>query len=229
MCYRSSLSKANYKVSVGSICQGGTRMKTKKRKMVMYQFGGTIGASRYPLFLKNETDLKGHSSNFSMLPRPVVKSRPGEYGHTIMNHTPWLKKLVGDISAVVQKFLFQLNSGNSENCIQVIEKTLQIVPPCLRISNSFFTQMIILRDEKLKKENDIPVHIDEDDYINAILTLGDISNDGGSTVYYTGVHQNDTGKICYSVPFEHGRLQIGFFDQVYHGVSGWEGDRVCTL
>ena len=33
-------------------------MKTKKRMMTMYQFGGTIGASRYPLFLKEILDGK---------------------------------------------------------------------------------------------------------------------------------------------------------------------------
>ena len=33
-------------------------MKTKKCMMTMYQFGGTIGASRYPLFVKDIFDEK---------------------------------------------------------------------------------------------------------------------------------------------------------------------------
>ena len=89
--------------------------------------------------------------------------------------------------------------------------------------------MIILRTEKVEEENDIPIHIDEDDYIKYILNQGDISNGGGINIYYDGVHKKNTGKICSTIPFEHVRLQIGFFDQVYHGVSGWKVDRVIFI
>ena len=53
ICYEKLLSKSNYKISVRNICKCGTRMK-KKIKIVMYKFGGNIGASRYPFFGKKE-------------------------------------------------------------------------------------------------------------------------------------------------------------------------------
>ena len=64
-CYEQVLSKEYYKKSIIILCKGGTRMKTKKRMMTMYQFGGTIGASRYPLFLKDIFDEK-EGKNFNV-------------------------------------------------------------------------------------------------------------------------------------------------------------------
>ena len=86
--------------------------------------------------------------------------------------------------------------------------------------------MIILRNDEKDKAKNIPIHIDSDDYVNAILTLGDISEKDGNTVYYNGTHKKNVGKECLSVPFLHGRLQIGFFDKIFHGVKPWTGDRV---
>ena len=40
-----------------------------------------------------------------------------------------------------------------------------------------------------------------------------------------GNHQKEPGKQVYSVPFQHGTLQIGFFNQVLHGVESWVGQR----
>ena len=77
-----------------------------------------------------------------------------------------------------------------------------------------------------RKRKNIPIHIDSDDYVNAILTLGDISEKDGNTVYYNGTHKKNVGNECLSVPFLHGRLQIGFFDKIFHGVKSWKGDRV---
>lgn len=49
-CYYVCLSLTHYKRSVRYLCKGGSQMYTKKRMMKMYQFDGTIGASRYPKF-----------------------------------------------------------------------------------------------------------------------------------------------------------------------------------
>ena len=224
--YNVCLSITNYKISVRNLCKGGSQMYTKKRNMNMYQFGGTIGASRYPKFRRIIFGGKKKVLKYSMLPRPVVKSRPGQFGHTILNNTPWIKELVGDISKAVNDYLLDAKTVMNSKCLQEIRQSVDIIPSCLRICNSFFTQMIILCSKKGKDCCVIPTHIDEDDVVNAILTLGDISNGEGSTVYYDGITSKETGNEYVSIPFKHGRLQIGFFDQVYHGVTPWKGDRV---
>ena len=225
-CYEQVLSKEYYKKSIIILCKGGTRMKTKKRMMTMYQFGGTIGAARYPLFLIEISDEKEPNKKFSMLPRPVVKSRPGECGHTILKYSKWLNYLVRDIASYVFQYLYELNNELSKKCLHIIKECKKIIPKSLRICDSFFTQMIILRIDEKEKEHNIPIHIDTDDYVNAILTLGDISEKDGNTVYYNGTHKKSVGRECLSIPFLHGRLQIGFFDKIYHGVKPWTGDRV---
>ena len=59
--------------------------------MKMYQFGGTIGASRYSKFRKiTGAGINTEELKLSMLPRPVVKSRPGKFGHTMLNYSPWI-------------------------------------------------------------------------------------------------------------------------------------------
>ena len=63
------------------------------------------------------------------------------------------------------------------------------IPSSLRICDSFFTQMIILSDDEKEREQKIRIHIDSDDYVNAILTLGDISEKDGNTIYYNGTHK----------------------------------------
>ena len=65
-CYEDVLSKDYYQKSIIILCKGGTRMKTKKRMMTMYQFGGTIGAARYPLFLKEISDEKEPKKIFNV-------------------------------------------------------------------------------------------------------------------------------------------------------------------
>ena len=35
--------------------------------------------------------------------------------------------------------------------------------------------------------------------------------------------QLDPGKMVHQEPFEHGKVQIGYFDKIFHGVSNWKG------
>ena len=62
------------------LCSGGNKIVTKVRNLTLYQYGGTIGPSRFPKFVN---PLK-HGQ--SMLPRPVVKILPKNVGHTIMKN-----------------------------------------------------------------------------------------------------------------------------------------------
>ena len=71
--YSQILDKSESEMTYKLLCSGGIRIQTKRRNMVMFQFGGTIGPSQFPTFsLQSEDEDTRH-----MLPRPVVKSRPG--------------------------------------------------------------------------------------------------------------------------------------------------------
>ena len=67
----------------------------------------------------------------------------------------------------------------------------------------------------------IPLHTDKDIFINEILSIGDIEVLGGITVYFSDKDKNKVvHKLC-NVPFRHGRIQIGYFDDVIHGSDHW--------
>ena len=58
----------------------------------------------------------------------------------------------------------------------------------MRLCNTFFTQMVIV--EKCNETNiGIPPHLDDDDIISCIITLGS-PNNGGDTDYYDGLKNN---------------------------------------
>ena len=87
-----------------------------------------------------------------MLPRPVVKSRPGECVHTILKYSMWLNYLVRDISSYVFQYLYDMNNEFSKKCLGIITQCKKIIPKSLRICDSFFTQMIILRNDEKETE-----------------------------------------------------------------------------
>ena len=217
--YSQVLERSSYERTMIDMMKKGERIHTKKRQKVMYQFGGTIGPARYPLFLQKE-----NSYQLSILPRPVIKSRPGGVGFNFMNDTIWLKDLIMDISELTLKHLLQTGNKDAETVLRYINLCLTLVPSCLRICNSFFTSMIVVGD--LVSSNEIPLHTDNDDHISAILTLGDDNITGGSTIHANGVNSNDMGEIVHKVPFRHGRLQVGNFNEIYHGAETWTGRRV---
>ena len=78
-----------------------------------------------------------------------------------------------------------------------------------------------------KDDGVMPIHFDERDIISCIFHLGNVKH-GGDTSYYKGNDPNKPGRKIYEVPFCHGRLQIGFFCRVLHGVNDWD-DQHCGL
>ena len=60
------LSSNNYEDTYKILKKGGNAMKTKKRNLHMFQYRGTIGPAKFPLFITSAST-KNH-----MLPRPVV-------------------------------------------------------------------------------------------------------------------------------------------------------------
>ena len=62
------------------------------------------------------------------------------------------------------------------------------------------------------------------DLISCVFYLGLVTK-GGETSYYGGDNADNPGPPVYQVPSRHGNLQIGFFNQILHGVQEWEGQR----
>ena len=215
--YRQLLNTMESKMTYKMLCCGGNRIKTKTRNMVMFQYGGTVGPSQFPTFsFKHEEDRH-------MLPRPVVKSRPGNIGHKLMTESTWLKHLCKDIERLTINHLRSIKNQTSDYILKQIEFCKNIVPPCLRICNTFFTQMIMVGSFNSDCGR-IPIHVDGDDFITALLSVGGSSKiQGGSTFYVEKDMWKDNKlfKISTKIPFRNGNVQIGCFDNVLHGTNGW--------
>ena len=112
------------------LCTGGNRIRTKTRNMVMFQYGGTVGPSQFPTFSLS------HEESRHMLPRPVVKSRPGNPGYKLMREGTWLKHLCKDIEILTINHLRTINTQTSEQILKHIEFCKKVVPPCLRMIHS---------------------------------------------------------------------------------------------
>ena len=80
--YNKALNINTFEITMLQVKKGGVKFSTKKRGLNMWQYGGTIRPARYPKYLRNVNIQK-----YSMLPRPVTLSRPGEMGHTIMSYS----------------------------------------------------------------------------------------------------------------------------------------------
>ena len=58
----------------------------------------------------------------------------------------------------------------------------------------------------------MPSHLNNDYHINDIVSVDDSNISGGETQYYNGITKNDRGVPVLSIPFQHGRIQIGRSD-----------------
>ena len=99
-----------------------------------------------------------------------------------------------------------------------------MVPIECRVAGSFFTHMSVIG--RLQEKGEVPIHFDEKDTITALVHLGSTSK-GGSTLYYNGNTVKDHGKIVHKVPFLHGQIQIGNFNDTLHSAEKWTGNRGC--
>ena len=138
-----SLSAMTYK----HLCSGGNCVQTQRRNMVMYQSGGTIGPSRYPTFL-----LRHETKGRHILPRPVVKIRPGQIGYNMMKQCKWLRELCRDIKILTIKDLNHQKSQTSENLLQHIYFCKKHKPFCFHNCDTFFTHMIMVGSLTVMKD-----------------------------------------------------------------------------
>jgi len=195
----------------------GTYMKKSQRKISMFMFGSTIGATNYPCYFDG--------SLYHNLARPYANFKPGSPARIKMNEG-WFKNFVMYIEKCVFFFLRELypNKDKAKLTLFKIALAKKVIPLNCRIAGSFFNHMTCLGYLKEEKDVRIEPHLDEEDVITALFHVGKPTL-GGNTQYYSGSSKDDIGKMVYSVPFEHGRLQIGYFNNIVHEASSWNGLR----
>ena len=69
---------------------------------------------------------------------------------------------------------------------------------------------------------DIPIHLDPEDHITALLSIGNDTVKGGGTLYYQK-EKEDNFILKFEIPFICGNVQIGKYDRVVHGSQTWNG------
>ena len=167
-----------------------------------------------------------------MLVRPVVNSRPYQKGSIMMRKCDWLIQLCKRVESLTLKYLedtrSQLTVTSKNNSTQSTVSAFEhigfsknFVPPSLRICDTFFTQMILVGSFS-KTEGSIPSHEDVDDYVTALISLGETESLVGGDTFYS--ESTSTGKlrIKQTVPYRHGNVQIGVFNDVTHGAFHWK-------
>ena len=230
--YYNYLSLDNYEETFALLTSCAKQSSTEARKNKFYQFGSTLGSAKYPKFRVSSLEKiqKGKKEWEPMLPRPVVCCRPNKLGWHLQKQQ-WLIDLVSDIEKHTILYL-KKNSQYIPHANELIIQLLEFkngVDKNLLICNSIFNQMIVIGE--INKNTDMKLHMDKDDAISCILHLGKVSS-GGSTNYYDGLKAGSNipscmnGKLVHSVPFEHGRLQIGMFKDIVHGIDYWKGTRI---
>ena len=194
-------------------------MTTRTRKLKMHVFGSTIGPSRSPKYCH-----KNNICRKKMLPRPMAYCKPGSKAWNYMNQ-PWFISLVKDIEMFTKEHVDKY----APSCLHMskIKKTITFIenniPSCLRICDTIFTQMVLVGEDNIS--SDMPLHLDKNDLLSCILTLGELKS-GGATQYYSGKKIKSNNELLHQIDFHHGQIQIGRYDEIIHGVQSWIGTRL---
>ena len=200
------------------LTKGGEYIKTAKRKIAVYCYGATITAAEFPKYIDDE-------GNHHLLPRPYEKSKPGGIGFRLMMSS-WFKSFVKSVETTVLDFLhnYHDNKNEANEIISLMQQCKTVVPFELRVGGSSFTHMSVIG--RMQDEGEVPIHFDEKDYITALVHLGQVET-GGSTQYFDGVSLKKKGKIAKVIPFAHGQIQIGCYNNILHAGETWSGARGC--
>ena len=192
-------------------------MRKNKRKVTLYLYGSTIGASQYPLYYDGKS--------YHKLPRPYANFKPNSLGRNIID-SAWFRNFVHDVEDIVLYFLRNLypEKNKAKIALYNISKAREVIPSECRISGTFFNHMSLLGNLTEEESGVIEPHFDDDDIITALFHFGNPSS-GGGTSYYSGLSANKKGITYKNIPFQHGRLQIGFFNNIVHGGNSWMGVR----
>ena len=87
-----------------------------------------------------------------------------------------------------------------------IRSSQKNIPSCLRICETFFTQMIVVGGPT-ENNGDISIHVDKDDYITALVSMGTDNIISGDTNYYEKI-DNERFILVRSIKFKHLNIQI---------------------
>ena len=74
-----------------------------------------------------------------------------------------------------------------------------------------------------ENNGDIFIHLDKDDYITALVSMGTDNVISGDTYYYEKIDK-ERFILVRSIKFKHLNIQIGQFDKVFHGTSQWQNN-----
>ena len=120
-----------------------------------------------------------------ILPCPYKPCKP--YGDSwILMKTKWFINLAKVMERYVMIYLESIDEASHKHVISELTEVKSIVPNSLRLSDTIFTQLSITISNG---ENDMEIHIDEGDIINAVFHFG-IVKSGGSTLYFENYTQN---------------------------------------
>jgi len=105
--------------------------------------------------------------------------------------------------------------------LEMFEQSMKILPQSIKVCGTAFSHinMTVVPDGE-----SMNIHVDEDDIFTAVLHIGNVV-EGGETNFYDGLSADNAGNIVHQEAFAHGKVQIGYFDKVYHGVSKYKGER----
>lgn len=212
--------KKNYEEVRDELAHVSYRVDKNRRyeRNVMHCVGSSMLAGQVDVcgwFVDPET------KKLSPLPRPYAQNLRTRHWKRNPTKYKYFHRFVEQAEIFVLKHLLEVrNFKNNKERRELLHKILQIkkkVPKSVRVCNSIFTQMVIIGDGT--PDRDISLHKDNGDLITCIITFGDISS-GGSTQYF-----DNEGLLMMNIPFLHGRVQVGCFDEVNHMVPEWKGER----
>lgn len=157
----------------------------------------------------------------SPLPRPYAQNRKmDKYEHNPTKYE-FFCRFVEQAEIFVLKHLLEVHqfdkSTERRKLLKRILRLKRIVPKSARVCNSIFTQLVVIGDGQ--RDKNISGHKDQKDLVSVIITFGHVES-GGSTQYL-----DDKGLLLMDVPFMSGRIQVGCYDNVYHKVPQWKGER----
>ena len=75
--------------------QNGLKYKTQRRTILFSMYGSTIGATRYPQFIKDD--------EYKILPRPYHTSKPGNKGWNL-DQSCWFLDLIQHIERITFQY-----------------------------------------------------------------------------------------------------------------------------
>ena len=128
-----------------------------------------------------------------------------------LNNFKWINCISKLVEDETIKHLRMNQSETSLFILKRIRSSQKNIPSCLRICNTFFTQMIVVGG-LTSTYGDIPIHLDKDDCITALVSMGTDNVISGDTNYYEKIDK-ERFILVRSIKFKNLNIQI--FIQIF--------------